>query len=49
MILNYNQFLLLSLFDQGVVKSTIVSLDCEMLNVPLSLNIDNVNLDDFDY
>ena len=42
MILNYIQFLL-SLFDQGVVKSTIVSLNC------VTLNVDNVNLDDFDY
>ena len=32
MILNYIQFLL-SLFDQGVVKSTVVSLNCETLNV----------------
>ena len=34
MILNYIQFLL-SFFDQGVVKSSIVSLNCETLNVPL--------------
>ena len=45
MILNYIQFLL-SFFDQGVVKSSIVSLNCETLNVPL-MYVDNLHLDDF--